>query len=507
MVAAPAVEFRELSKRFPGVLALDRVSWTLAPGEIHALLGENGAGKSTLLRILAGDHRPDGGELVLPGTGVDVRTPADAHDARVRVIYQEPNLLMDRSVAENVLIGALPARRHLVDRRRLHELAAEQARRLGVDIDVTTRVRRLGPAARQLVEIMKALASDVRVLALDEPTSSLSGRETERLFAILRTLRSDGVGIVYVSHRLEEVREIADRATVMRDGRVVGTVSVASTTDAELIRMMIGRQISTVFATPDTHGDGRGDRGTPRLAVTELRTGSVGPVSLTVRAGEVVGIAGLVGSGRSKLVRALAGAEPLTGGEVRVDGRPVRSRGPSGAIAAGIAVCPEDRRALALVPDRSVRENILLGHRTVRPRLGFLRVRRREVDRVERYLRLLDIRPADPEARVRTLSGGNQQKVVLARWLAREPSVLILDEPTRGIDVGAKSEIYALIRRLTADGLAVLVVSSELVEVIGLADRVYVMRGGRVAGEVPRAEATEESLLTLALGTNQRSRP
>lgn len=492
----PAVEFRNITKRFPGVLALDDVSWRLMPGEIHALLGENGAGKSTLLRILAADYRPDAGGLVLDGRPVAFNAPADAHAAGIRVIYQEPNLVLTRSVAENVLLGRLPRRWRRVDTSALHSATAALARRLGVTLDPRQMVGGLGAAQRQIVEIMKALAADTRVLALDEPTSSLSTREAEQLFTLLDRLRASGVGIIYVSHRMEEIRRLADRVTVLRDGRLVATAELSNVDDGGLIRMMVGRKLTDVFGTSTGVGQ------EIALRLRGLTTNRVGPVSLTVRRGEVVGLAGLVGSGRSRLVRALSGVDQVTAGVIEAHGRPIRLRSPTDAIDAGIGVCPEDRKALALVPDRSVGENIALTSRISRPRLRVIR-RKAEAALIDRYMSELRIKAPSAATRVSTLSGGNQQKVVLARWLALEPSVLVLDEPTRGIDVGARSEIYALIRRLAASGVAILFASSELIEVIGLADRSYVMRAGTVTGEVSRADATEELLLQYAIGSTE----
>ncbi|MPZ95868.1 MAG: ATP-binding cassette domain-containing protein [Propionibacteriales bacterium] len=491
-MTTPALEFHAVSKSFPGVQALDSVSFDVRPGEVHALLGENGAGKSTLLRVLAGDYQPDSGYLSLAGEHAGIASPREAHRLGVQVIYQEPNLAPSLSVAENIFMGHLPVKARRVDWPGLHRATARRADKLGLTVDPTRRVWSLGVAQRQVVEILKALESDVRILALDEPTASLSATEVGMLFALIRRLREDGVAVIYVSHRMEEIRAISDRVTVLRDGRTVDTLTTSAVADARLIMMMIGRTLMTANAPQP------GRSGNVALTVRELVTDEVGPVSLQVKAGEIVGLAGLVGSGRSRVTKALSGTSKARSGTIEVSGAAVRIRGPADSIRAGIAICPQDRKALALVPDRSIAENIALGGRAVPPRAHVLS-RRREAAVVREYLTRLDIRPADPSRLVRTLSGGNQQKVVLARWLAQSPAILVLDEPTRGVDVGAKSELYALLRDLAAAGVGLLVASSDLVELLGLCDRMYVMRDGEISGEVARADATEESLLRLAM--------
>ncbi|WP_213456369.1 sugar ABC transporter ATP-binding protein [Rhizomonospora bruguierae] len=495
--AAEALCVEALSKRFAGVRALHDVHIDVRAGEVLALMGENGAGKSTLLKILSGDYQPDSGRLVLEGEPVVFRTPAEAHRAGVRIIYQEPEIVPHVSVAENVYIGALPRRRgRLLDRGALHARVQADLERYGFAqvLRPDTLGGRLSAAQRQLVEILRALTGNVRVIAFDEPTSSLSEHEVDALFALIRRLRDDGVAIIYVSHRMKEIFRIADRVAVLRDGRLVGQRAVAETSEDELVRMMVGRDLSAMFRRRHT-GAAR-DRS--MLSVRSLTTDDVTDISFDVRAGEVLGLTGLVGAGRSELVRAVVGDLPIRSGRVLVDGEPVRLRSPRDAVRVGIGLAPEERKADALILERTVRDNVSLA---VLSRLSRFRIvrRGRERDLVNRYVRQLDVRTPSVEQEVRRLSGGNQQKVVLARWLARRPKVLILDEPTRGIDVGAKAEIYSLIDELAAEGIAVLVISSELPEILGLADRIIVMQHGRITGELTHDDATEERILALAM--------
>ena len=487
-----AIEFRGITKDFPGVRALEDVSFAVRGGEIHALMGENGAGKSTLLRILGGDHIPDAGETLVGGDVVHMATPHDALALGIRVIYQEPNLVPGVTVAENLFVGRLPRRGLRMDRRRLNAMAEKEIERLGATFGPDDLLGDLSTAQRQMVEIGKALAADARILALDEPSSSLSSREVEHLFSVLRRLRDDGVAIIYVSHRLAEVLVLSDRITVLRDGRHVGTVETPTTSERALIRMMVGRDVGAMFRRSDR------EPGAPLLEVRQLSTERIHDVSFTVRAAEVVGIAGLMGSGRSAVARAIYGLDRVTSGSVLLDGHEVSVRAPRDAIRARIALCPEDRKRDALVLQRSVAENIAL---TSQDRLARMSVidRRREAELVDGYVQDLRIKTPDRDVLAVSLSGGNQQKVVLARALAMRPRILILDEPTRGIDIGAKSEIYALIEQLAGEGMAIVLISSELVEVLGLADRIIVMRDGRKTGEVAGSTATEEEILTLAM--------
>jgi ABC-type sugar transport system ATPase subunit len=483
-----------LAKSFAGVPALREVSVDFPAGAVTALMGENGAGKSTLIKILGGDHLPDRGQLELDGKSLGLTTPADARAAGIRIIAQEPEIVPHVSVAENVYIGALPRRGRFVDRAALRERMRADLARLGFegDVDPDTLGSKLTPAQRQLVEIMRALTTDAKVIAFDEPTSSLSEHEAEALFALIGRLREQGMAVVYVSHRMREILRLADQVAVLRDGALVGVQPVAETTDGEIVRMMVGRDLSTVFTR--SHGE----PGDVVLDVVGVTTDDVTDVSLTVRSGEVVALAGLVGAGRSELAGALVGDLPIRSGEVRVQGKALRLRQPRDAVRAGFGYAPEERKAQALLLHRGVRDNLSLA---MLDRLRTARfIRRGEERRLAlKYVEQLRVRTPSIEQEVRKLSGGNQQKVVLARWLARKPRVLILDEPTRGVDVGAKIEIYRVIDELAASGVAVLVISSELPEVLGLADRIVVMQSGRVTGELARAEATEEKVLALAM--------
>ncbi|MFG1793283.1 sugar ABC transporter ATP-binding protein [Nocardia sp. NPDC049149] len=487
-----------LSKNFAGVPALREVSLDFPAGAVTALMGENGAGKSTLIRILGGDHRPDGGSLELDGVLLDQATPAAARAAGIRVIGQEPEIVPHVSVAENVYLGALPRRAgRMLDRAALHERMRTDLARLGFDrdLDPTTLGSKLTAAQRQLVEIMRALTTDAKVIAFDEPTSSLSDHETESLFALIGRLRERGLAVIYVSHRMREIFRLADRVAVLRDGALVGVRAIAETDDQEIVRMMVGRDLSTLF-TRRPSAPGR-----VVLEVDAVTTDDVHDVSMQVRAGEVVALAGLVGAGRSELAGALAGDLPIRSGAVRIDGKQLRLRQPRDAVRAGVGYAPEERKAQALLLHRGVRDNISLAVLDRLRRLRFIRAGE-ERRLAERYVESLRVRTPSIEQEVRKLSGGNQQKVVLARWLARKPKVLILDEPTRGVDVGAKVEIYRIIEELAEAGVAVLVISSELPEVLGLADRIVVMQQGRVTGELDRSAADEESILALAMAAD-----
>jgi L-arabinose transport system ATP-binding protein len=485
---------RDIRKAFGGVQALRGVSIDARAGEVLALVGENGAGKSTLLKILSGAHLPDAGTMMLDGKPVAFSSPHQAHAAGVRVIYQEPEIIPHVSVAENIYVGELPRRLHIVERRRLVARARADIARYGFaeTLSATTLGERLSPAQRQLVEIMRALIADVRVIAFDEPTSSLSNVEVDALFRLITRLRAEGIAVLYVSHRLPEIFRMTDRVTVLRDGAVVGTRPIAETNSDELVSMMVGRDLTSMFVRQSHRA------GDVVLSVRGLRSDDVNDVSFDVRAGEVVGIAGLVGAGRSELAHAVIGSEPMRGGEVRIDGRQVRIRSPRDAIRAGIGFVPEERKAQALLMDRTVRDNVSL---SVLRRLSAARVVRRRAERrlTTEFVQRLSVRASSIEQLVANLSGGNQQKVVLARGLAMRPRVLILDEPTRGVDVGAKAEIYHLINDLAGEGLAIVVISSELPEILALSDRVLVMQAGRITGELAREDASEERILALAM--------
>lgn len=497
----PRMQVRHVSKSFAGVHALTDVSLDIRAGEVLSLLGENGAGKSTLLRILTGDHAPDrGGTLSLDGVPRTFHGPGVARALGVRVIAQEPEIIQDVSVAENVYVGALPARGHRFSRQRLNELVRADLERYSFDQVISPDLlgRQLSPAQRQIVEILRALTSAPTVIAFDEPTSSLTGGEVDALFTLIRRLRDEGVAILYVSHRMHEIFELADRAAVLRDGKLVAVKALAETTETELVRLMVGRELAALFDYS------RKQAGEVVLQVDGLTNELVHDVSFSLRAGEVLGLAGLIGAGRSELARTIVGDLPHTAGTIAIDGRPVSIRSPRDAVRAGIGMAPEERKAQALLLRRSVRDNTSLA---VLDRLTRFHVvdRVRERSLVVEQTRRMRVRTPSLEQEIRKLSGGNQQKIVLARWLAVRPKVLILDEPTRGVDVGAKSEIYTIISELAAAGMAILVISSEMPEVLGLADRILVMRAGRLSGELTRADANEEKVLGLALPDHQMS--
>ncbi|MFF5214562.1 sugar ABC transporter ATP-binding protein, partial [Micromonospora sp. NPDC000442] len=485
---------RGIGKSFFGVRVLDGVDLDVAPGEVHAVVGENGAGKSTLMKIVSGGYAPDGGTVEFAGQARVFGGPRDAQRAGIGIIHQEFNLLPERTVAENVYLGHEPRRRGLVDRRQMLSRTRELLATIGeTELPADAVVGRLGVAQQQVVEIAKALALDARLLIMDEPTAALADHEVELLYGLVRRLQQQGIGLLYVSHRLTEVFDLSDRITVLKDGRLVRTMRTADATAEDLVRQMVGRELSSYYpdrAAPE-------DLGAVRLAVRGGGNRKLRDVDLDLRAGEVLGIGGLQGSGRSALARALFGVEPFTTGVVTIDGRPARLRSPRAATRAGVAYVSEDRKGEGIAARQSVLDNALLASRAVFPaRSG----RAARTVRVRELLAAVEVRAAGDGQEIRFLSGGNQQKVVLARWLALEPLILLFDEPTRGIDVGAKSAIHDLVRRLARAGAAVLMISSELPELLGMSDRMLVMRDGRVAGELP-AGATEEDVVALAVGT------
>lgn len=495
MSAVPAIEVTGLSKSYPGVRALHQVDFALRPGEVHVLLGENGAGKSTLVKIMSGAVQPDAGDVVVGGQPLTLASPHDAQTAGIGTVYQELSLVPDLTVAQNIFLGreSVGGPAQFLRRKDMAEQARSKLGLLGIDIDPQTPVRQLSIAMRQVVEIVRALTRDSKVLFLDEPTSSLSQQETEELFARIDQIKADGVAICYISHRLEEIERIADRVTVMRDGEVVARDLPATTPLSELVSLMVGRAIEDEFPPRSVA------LGNPLLEVERLTVpGSVTDVSLTVRAGEVLGVFGLVGAGRTELLRAIFGLDRASAGTVKVANTPVRIRSARQAIQEGLALVPEERHAQGLVLGMSVRENICLSSLQRCSRLGGLS-RARTVHMADGQIQRLRIKVRDGDVRVGTLSGGNQQKVVIARALAAGSRVLLLDEPTRGVDVGAKVEIYELINKLASEGKAVVVVSSELPEILGMSDRIVVMRQGRVSLVVDRAAADSETLLQAAL--------
>ncbi len=493
--AVPIVELRDVTKSYGAVRALRDGNLTLAPGEVRGLVGENGAGKSTLVKVLGGVVRRDTGDMLAGGAAVDFHSPHDARDAGIAVIYQEPTLFPDLSIAENVVMGHHPLgglRR--IDRRAMHAQVQGMLDRLGVRLSSDRPVRGLSIADQQIVEIAKALSFDARVLVMDEPTAALSGPEVERLFAVVRTLQEQGAAVLFISHRLEEVFALCDTVTVMRDGAVVHAGPTTETTPGDLVRRMVGRELSTLFPKQDA------EIGQPVLKVHRLtREGVFFDVSFEVHAGEIVALAGLVGAGRSEVARAIFGIDKADAGHVEVAGQRLPAGRPLAAMSAGIGFVPEDRRQQGLVMDLSVARNATITRMRALTRLGLIgsgaenRLAREWATRLQLKFHRLE----DPVA---FLSGGNQQKVVLAKWLATEPKLLILDEPTRGIDVGTKAEVHRLMSELAGRGMAVLMISSELPEVLGMADRVLVMYEGRLTGELSREDADEESVILAATG-------
>ena len=491
---SPLLTLTAVTKRFPGVVALDAVDLAVHAGRVHALVGENGAGKSTLLRIVAGADRPDAGTLALDGTPVTFAAPREALSAGITVIYQELSLVPQLGADANIYLGMEPGRHGLLDRRRSAVGAREALRALGAEFDPASRASDLSVAEQQLVELARALARDARLIALDEPTAALSNVETDRLFEQIRRLCARGIAVIFVSHRLEEVRRIADEITVLRDGRRVFTGKASDLDDAGLIRQMVGRDVEYARLA-----SARPAPGEPLLEVRSLaRRGRFSDVSLTVRRGEIVGLAGLVGAGRTEVARCLAGADPSDGGTMTLAGAPYRPSSPREAIARGVVYLPEDRKTQGLVLGMNVRENVTLATLGSFSRRGILRLGA-EREAAARQTRAVELRPPEIDREAGTLSGGNQQKVVLAKWLLADADLLIFDEPTRGVDVAAKAELHRLIRGLADGGKAVLVVSSELPEVLALADRIVVMREGTVAGELGASAATAEHILALAL--------
>ncbi|TLS43399.1 sugar ABC transporter ATP-binding protein [Streptomyces montanus] len=484
-----------IRKTFPGVVALDDVGFDLRRGEVHVLLGENGAGKSTLIKMLSGAYRPDAGRVLVDGAEVRIHGAQDSERLGIATIYQEFNLVPDLSVAENIFLGRQPRRFGMIDRKKMEADAAELLERVGVNVSPRARVRQLGIARLQMVEIAKALSLNARVLIMDEPTAVLTSEEVDKLFSIVRRLREDGVAVVFITHHLEEIAALGDRVTVLRDGRSVGQVP-ASTPRDELVRLMVGRSIEQQYPREPA------DFGAPLLSVSGLtRDGVFHDVSFEVRAGEVVGVAGLVGAGRTEVARAVFGADPYDAGTVEVDGRRLPRHDVGAALEAGIGLVPEDRKGQGLVLNASVQENLGLVTLRAASRAGWVD-RGAQRTAAARIAEQLGVRMAGLGQHVRTLSGGNQQKVVIGKWLLADTRVLILDEPTRGIDVGAKVEIYQLVNELTAAGHAVLMISSDLPEVLGMSDRVLVMAQGRIAGELPAHQATQDAVMALAVTTH-----
>ena len=496
----PAVHFRGVTKRFPGVQALTDVTFEIAPGACHALCGENGAGKSTLGKLLAGIHRPDEGGVEVGGREVRFSGPRDALAAGVGMVHQELAFCENLSVAENLCLGDLPTRRGLLTRRAMTARAEAMLARIGVRLDVTRAVGELTVGQQQMVQIAAAIGGDARILVFDEPTSSLSQHEAEQLFAAIDRLREEGVTCIYVSHRMPEIYRLCDAVTVLRDGRHVATVPIAELDEAALVEMMIGRRLEQYFP-----GHVAAPPGEELLRVEGLSSpGKFEGISFALRAGEVLGLAGLVGAGRSEVAQAVFGLDSSATGELRVAGKRVPLGDTRAALAAGIGLVPEDRKRAGLVLGMSCKENLTLPILERLSPWSWIR-RRRERELSDEYFRALRVRAPDPDFVVAGLSGGNQQKIVLAKWLAARARVLILDEPTRGVDVGAKAEIHGMIDRLAEAGNAVLLISSELPELINLSTRILVLRAGRLAGELPRERATQDTLMRMMAGLESRA--
>ncbi|MDO4786188.1 MAG: sugar ABC transporter ATP-binding protein [Fretibacterium sp.] len=489
----PIVRLEHISKSFAGVPALADVSFELRGGEVHALLGENGAGKSTLMKILSGVYLRDEGRMTVLGREVGDLTPKGAKELGIAIIHQELNLCTHLTVAENIFLGREVVRGGRLADREMNDRAAEILERLNIAIPPTTPVGDLPVSKQQMVEIARALSEDARILIMDEPTSALTSREIDDLFAIIRTLRASGRGIVYISHRLEELRHIVDRVTVLRDGRWITTLDFADTSLPELIAHMVGREITEQFPRV------RCPKGKKILEVRGLSAGrAVRDISFELHEGEIVGVAGLMGAGRTEMTRAIFGADPRDGGEILLDGEPVKIEKPLDAIEAGIVLAPEDRKKDGLCTRLSVRENIALPNLDAMAGGSGVVDRGKERRTTDDTVRSLRVRLASPEQAAESLSGGNQQKVVIGKWLARNSRVVLFDEPTRGIDVAAKTEIYNLMNDLKQRGIGVLFVSSEMPEVLGVSDRVLVMCGGRITGDFPVEEATQERILECA---------
>jgi ribose transport system ATP-binding protein len=497
--AAPLLEVEGISKHFGATLALSDVSFDVRPGEVHALMGENGAGKSTLMKIISGNYHPDAGTIRINGSPITMGSPRDAMAAGVAIIHQELNTIPEMTVAENLATGNEPLRFGILDRRKMVEQAREKLARVGADIDPNRPIGRLSVGMQQMVEIARAVAENAKVLVLDEPTASLSRTESDQLFALIRAMRSRGMGLIYISHRMEEVWELADRVTVFRDGRLIGTRDMRAegpdrARPGDIVRMMVGREISDLYVrTPHPAGE-------VRLSVRDLTgPGGIGPVSFDVRGGQVVGMVGLIGAGRTEVARLIYGADRATGGSVSLDGKPLLVHSPGEGMRAGVGLLPESRKDQALFLDLSVKDNIAMSTLRDHSSAGVLRGGPL-VRAVRGVMEQLKIRSNALGLESRALSGGNQQKLVLGRLLLQRPKLLILDEPTRGVDIGAKSEIYRLINEIAGTGAAVLVISSDLPEALGISDQLLVMRAGHIVASLDAHEATEENVMQHATG-------
>ena len=497
MQGTPVLSMRNIAKAFGKFYALKGVDLTVWPGEIHALMGENGAGKSTLMKILAGAYTATSGEILIDGRPHAIKGPKDALAAGITLIYQEMQLAPNLTVAENIFLGSELARGGLVQRKEMINQAQAVIDRLGAQFKASDRVMTLTIAEQQQVEIARALHRNSRVLVMDEPTAALSSRETQRLFELILRLRDEGMAIIYISHRMAEVYELSDRVSVLRDGQYVGSLTRDKLNASELVRMMVGRPLSDLFNKERDIPPGQ-----PRLRVEDLTDGGkVKASSLVVRAGEIVGLAGLVGAGRSELAQLIFGVRRATGGVIEIDGEPVVIHSPRAAIELGIGFLTENRKEQGLFLEMAAQENITMATLERDARWGMLN-RKKAQTLSDDAISLLNIRVPHAQVRAGGLSGGNQQKLLISRWVAIGPRILLLDEPTRGVDLGAKSEIYRIMTQMARQGVAILMISSELPEVVGMSDRVYVMREGSIAGELQAGDISQESIMTLATGVN-----
>lgn len=491
------IEIKHVSKQFPGVLALDDVSFTLKPGEVHVLLGENGAGKSTLIKILSGLYHPSSGEIYVEGQLQHFANPKSAEKAGIATIYQELNLCENLTVAENIFIGRLPNRLGKVDRKALQEQAKAALAELNLTYDPNMVVSQMGVAQKQMVEITKAVSRETKILIMDEPTAVLTEKEIVELFKVIHILKEKGVGIIYISHRLQELHEIGDRVTVLRDGKYIRTVNMRETTEDDLVTMMVGREIKDKFPARNCK------IGDVVLRAEHISTADkVRDVTLEVRAREIVGIAGLVGSGRTEFARAIFGADPRTAGRILIDGKEVNIRSPLDAIQNGMGFVTEERKKDGLVLILPVEENIALASRKQNS-MGLLANLKKQKATAEEYVEHIRIKTPSIRQLAENLSGGNQQKVVLAKWLSAKARIIIFDEPTRGIDVGAKAEVYHLMNQLLEEGVCIIMISSELPEIIGMSDRVVIMRDGAIGGELGKEEFDQKRMLAIMLKSEE----
>lgn len=490
------LEFRNITKYFPGVKALDNVSFKVKSGEVLAFLGENGAGKSTLLKTLNGDYQPTSGEYLLNGEVKHFNNPKEAIDEGISVIYQERQILMELSVAENIFIGRLPVGKNgLIDNKELYSRAQEIIDEFGLPIDPTSKVKDISIAHQQMVEIMKAYSRELKVIAFDEPTASLCDSEIEILFKTIEKLKKENKIIIYVSHRMKELDQLADKIAIFKDGKFVAMVNKGEVSQKELIKMMVGRDLGDIFNNLDR----KKNIGETLLQVRNLTSNYVKDISFELKRGEILGFSGLVGSGRTEIMRAIIGADTLKSGEILLENNSVICKSPKEAMREGIVLVPEDRKTQGILPNMSVGENISISILDkIINKLGFIN-KKSEDTIAEDGIKKFNVKTPTAEKKIVELSGGNQQKTIVARWLATNPKILILDEPTKGIDIGAKSEFYKLINDFAREGMGVILISSELPEVIGLSDRIIVMKSGKITGEVDRKDATEDKLLEYAM--------